>query len=182
VCYCCLTRWLDLARKFDQIDLAVNEIYIQSDYAAQVTFESQDKLNSQGHGVGVLNCWVVLHSPEIREYKNELNQSVKYRHYECDHIRVVSPAKGKGKDQDWYLHTKVFDYLMDYYKNKIPNLNRVILWTDGAVTQYKCRQIFWYVTKGFAKHKVPIVHRFAATAQFKGIHDKVGQVAKAALS
>ena len=151
---------------------------MHTDYAAQAIFESQDKLNSQGHGVSVLNCWVALHSPEMREYVDENNNICSYCHYECDHIRVVSPAKGRGKDQDWYLHSKVFDYIMDHYKRIVPGLRRVILWTDGAVTQYKCRQNFWYVGRSFSKHDVPVVHRFAATAQFKGIHDKVGQVAK----
>ena len=130
----------------------------------------------------VLSCWVVLHSPEIREYEDENDKRYEYLHYDCDHIRVASPATGKGKDQDWYLHSKIFDYLMSHYKNIIPDLQRVIVWTDGAVTQYKCRQNFWYVGRSFTNHEVPIVHRFAATAQFKGIHDKIGQVAKATVA
>lgn len=42
-------------------------------------------------------------------------------------------------------------------------------------------KFFFYVAEGFRRHNVVINHRFGATAQFKGIHDKVGQVAKAAL-
>jgi hypothetical protein len=55
---------------------------------------------------------------------------------------------------------------------------RVILWTDGAPNQYKCRQNFYWVANAANKFGITIVHRFGATAQFKGVHDKIGQVAK----
>lgn len=140
-----LYKYLDFCRKFDIATLKRNWLLIYSDYSSQVVFESQDKLNSQGHGVAVLSCWVVLHSPEIICYTDENGNEASSVYYQCDHVRVVSPARGKGKDQDWYLHSKVFDFLINRYKDKIPDLvnGKIILWTDGAVTQYKCRQIFF---------------------------------------
>ena len=171
-------KWLDLQRKFDVLTLTMLALYIHADYSAQVVLESQDKLNSQGHGVCVLSCWVVLHSPEVITYEDEDGAINEFTYYECDHIRVVSPARGRGKDQDWYLHGKTFDFLLTKYKATIPDLSTVLLWTDGAVNQYKCRQNFFNTAQIYRRHKLVLVHRFAATAQFKGVHDKVGQVAK----
>lgn len=171
-------KWLDLCRRCDVLSLSKFVLYIQTDYSAQVIFESQDKLNSQGHGVCVLSCWVVLHSPEVISYQDADGEVRHFTFYECDHIRFVSPATGKGKDQDWYLHCKIFDFLIAKYKAIIPDLHRAIVWTDGAVTQYKCRQNFFNIAQFYRKHNIKLVHRFAATAQFKGIHDKVGQAVK----
>ena len=53
-----------------------------------------------------------------------------------------------------------------------------MLWTDGAPNQYKCRQNFYWMANVEREFGVSIIHRFGATAQFKGIHDKIGQVAK----
>lgn len=171
-------RWLDYCRKSDIVYLTKNGLYIQADYSAMPIFDSQDKLNSQGHGVCVLSCWVVLHSPQVINYEGENGEFKSFTYVQCDHVRVVSPARGKGKDQDWFLHCRTFDFLINHYKNKNPNLDRITVWTDGAVTQYKCRQNFFYIAQSFRKHNIPISHKFAATAQFKGVHDKVGQVAK----
>lgn len=171
-------KWLNLCRREDIRNLKKGEIFIQTDYSAQPTLDSQDKLNSVGHGVCVLSCWVVLHSPRQEYYVDENGEQVEYTFYECDHVRVVSPSSGKCKDQDWFLHCNTFDKLIDIYKAKIENLSKVIVWTDGAPNQYKCRQNFFWLSTVHKKHSINIVHRFGATAQFKGVHDKIGQVAK----
>jgi hypothetical protein len=170
-------KWLNLVRKADLAGLKPDELFIQTDYSAQPALDSQDKLNSVGHGVCVLSCWVVLHSPRQESYEVDGERKY-YTFYECDHIRVVTPSTGKCKDQDWFLHCKIFEQLIEKYKVKIPGLRRIILWTDGAPNQYKCRQNFFWLSKVYEKLGVLIVHRFGATAQFKGVHDKVGQVAK----
>ena len=171
-------KWLNLCRYEDMMQLNDNSIYIQTDYSAQPVLDSQDKLNSVGHGVCVLSCWVVLHSPREEFYVNEKGESVGYKFYECDHIRVVSPSTGKCKDQDWFLHCNVFEVLIKSYKESIPNLSHIIVWTDGAPNQYKCRQNFYWLSTVHHKFDLDIKHRFGATAQFKGVHDKIGQVAK----
>lgn len=170
-------KWLNLTRANDLECLDPNDIFIQTDYSAQPTLDSQDKLNSVGHGVCVLSCWVVIHSPR-QEYYMHKGEKKYYTFYESDHIRVVTPSTGKQKDQDWFLHCKVFDMLIKKYKEANPLLHTVIIWTDGAPNQYKCRQNFYWITQVLGKHGVYLIHRFAATAQFKGIHDKIGQIAK----
>ena len=170
-------KWLNLCRKEDIDQLAPYDILIQTDYSAQPTLDSQDKLNCVGHGVCVLACWVVLHSPRQEYYIHEGERKY-YTFYECDHIRVVTPSTGKQKDQDWFLHCKSFEKLIQVYKERIPLLRRIIVWTDGAPNQYKCRQNFFWLTKVREKFDIQVIHRFGATAQFKGVHDKIGQVAK----
>ena len=171
-------KWLNLCRYEDMIQLKPNSLYIQTDYSAQPTLDSQDKLNSVGHGVCVLSCWVVLHSPREEFYVDNNGDRIGYTFYECDHIRVVSPSTGKCKDQDWFLHCKEFEVLIKSYQVSIPNLLNVVVWTDGAPNQYKCRQNFYWLSTVHHKFGLNIKHRFGATAQFKGVHDKIGQVAK----
>lgn len=171
-------KWLNLCREMDVKDLGENELYIQTDYSAQPVLDPQDKLNSQGHGVCVLSCWIVLHSPKLLYYENEKGERISYTYYECDHIRVVTPSTGKQKDQDWYLHCKIFELLIDHYRQVMPGLKKIIVWTDGAPNQYKCRHNFYWVAGAMARYGIEIIHRFGATAQFKGVHDKIGQVAK----
>ena len=91
---------------------------------------------------------------------------------------MVTPSTGKQKDQDWFLHCKSFEKFIQEYKERIPLLRKIIVWTDGAPNQYKCRQNFFWLTKVRANFDIQIIHRFGATAQFKGVHDKIGQVAK----
>jgi hypothetical protein len=173
-------RWLNLCRKIDVMSLPADggTIYAQTDYSAQPTLDSQDKLNSQGHGVCVLSCWVVLHSPRQMYYTNKAGVEVQYTYYECDHIRAVSPSTGKGKDQDWFLHCMIFEKLIAHYKALLPNFRNCIVWTDGAPNQYKCRQNFYWISRAIDQLGIRVIHRFGATAQFKGVHDKIGQVAK----
>jgi hypothetical protein len=171
-------KWLNLTRDNDLENLRPNELFIQADFSAQPTLDSQDKLNSVGHGVCVLIGIVVLHSPRQESYINKEGVRKYYTFYECDHIRVVSPSTGKQKDQDWFLHCRVLEYIIKHYQGKMPDLDTIILWTDGSPSQYKCRQNFYWLTTVFAMLNVTTIHRFAATAQFKGIHDKIGQVAK----
>jgi hypothetical protein len=171
-------RWLQFCRKFDILNATGTDLYIQTDYGAQPVLDSQDKLNSVGHGVCVLSCWLVLHSPQDMEYTDSTGAVHKFKYFESDHIRVITPSSGKCKDQDWFAHCTIFDFLIDHYKTLIPGLRTIIVWTDGAPNQYKCRQNFYWLSQVYARLGLLVIHRFGATAQFKGVHDKIGQIAK----
>ena len=105
-------------------------------------------------------------------------RQIPYKFYECDHVRAVTPSTGKHKDQDWFLHCKLFEHFIAQHKERKPNLQNIIVWTDGAPNQYKCRQNFYWISTVRDIYGVNVIHRFGATAQFKGVHDKIGQVAK----
>lgn len=87
-------KWLNLCRKEDIDSMASDTIVVQTDYSAQPTLDSQDKLNCVGHGVCVLSCWVVLHSPRLESYIDANGERIEYKFYDCDHIRVVTPSTG----------------------------------------------------------------------------------------
>ncbi len=62
------------------------------------------------------------------------------------------------------------------YKTNVPGLKRVTLWTDGSPNQFKCRQNFFFLSHRLTD--INAIHNFGATSQFKGVHDKVGEIAK----
>lgn len=156
-------RWLDFVRECDRTFLKRGQLYMQTDFAAQIELGGQHTPCAGHSNRCNLSCWAVVYN---------CNGEVV-----CDHVRVVSPATGKQKDQDWFMHSHIFREIMKYYKSLLEyEIEDVIVWTDGAQNQYKCRQNFYSVATQFEDFKV--THRFAATSQFKGVHDKIGQVAK----
>ena len=170
--------FLNCVRKDEILNMAYDDVLIFVDFSAQPTLDSQNKLNCVGHGVCVLECFVVLHSPRD-EYYEVNGERVKYRYYECTHVRVVTPSTGKQKDQDWFMHCMSMEQLIrDLIRERPLSRKNFSIWSDGAVNQYKCRQNFIHLTKISNELGIRISHRFGATAQFKGVHDKVGQVAK----
>lgn len=178
--------WLNLVRSSDRFDIPTKlqcekegrfTLFAQSDYSAQPELTSQNGLNCAMHGVCVLNCWAVLHPPEIIEYE-EAGEVRRHLFYPCDHVRCVSPSTGKGKDQDWFLHCQVLRKLLDIYQAQYNDQVKMFkLWTDGSPNQYKCRQNICYLCNSI--EGIHVMHRFGATAQFKGIHDQIGYTCKA---
>jgi hypothetical protein len=169
-------RWLDTVRMNDRETLQPGDIFIQTDYAAQVELSGQHTPCCGHSGVANLSCWAVLHSAKevfVPDENGVMHSTIATK---CDHIRVVSPASGRKKDQDWFLHGKTLQEILEYYIKELgaENVLRIILWTDGAPTQYKCRQNFCYIAN-FPIPGIIAIHRFGATSQFKGVHDKIGQ-------
>jgi hypothetical protein len=157
-------RWLDFVRECGRTYLPRDWLYIQTDFAAQVDLSAQHTPTAGHSSRCNLSCWAIVYQLDGKDV--------------CDHARIVSPATGKQKDQDWFMHSHIFREIINYYKNLL-NVTNVIIWTDGAVGQYKCRQNFYSVATQF--EDVKVTHKFAATSQFKGVHDKIGQVAKHAV-
>lgn len=170
--------FLNHVRKDEVANMGPDDVLINVDYAAQPTLDSQDKINCVGHGVCVMECFVVLHSPRDEFYVGENGQRVRYRFYECTHARVITPSTGKQKDQDWYMHVCSAEKLLRGLVLENPLRKNFSIWTDGARNQYKCRHNFMWMTHLSNELGIRITHRYGATAQFKGVHDKVGQVAK----
>lgn len=171
-------NFLNHVRKDEIEHMGPNDVLIIVDFAAQPTLDSQDKKNCVGHGVCVLECFLVVHSPRDAYYVGETGERINYRYYECDHVRVVTPSTGKQKDQDWYMHCKSAEQLIRDLIRAQPTRTNFSIWSDGAPNQYKCRQNFYWMTVMANELNISISHRYGATAQFKGVHDKIGQVAK----
>jgi hypothetical protein len=171
-------KYQDNSRYLDTHNVRQNEIVIQTDFAAQPTIQSQHKLNCEIDLVCVLYCSVVLHSPQIVEYVDKNGEMKTHNFVECDYVRAISPASGKGKDQDWFFHRKMLEYIIQYHIKKNPQLQVVKLWSDGCKGQFKCQQTFAYIVHLSKKYNITIIHRFAPTARFKGVQDKIGESAK----
>ena len=169
--------FLNHVRKAEIDAMEYDDVLIFVDFSAQPTLDPQDKLNCQGHGVCVLECILVLYNARDEFYEVD-GKRVKYRHYDCKHVRVVSPSTGKQKDQDWFMHCHVLRELVRGLVRERPSRRNFSIWSDGAPNQYKCRQNIYWLTVLANELNIRISHRFGATAQFKGVHDKIGQVAK----
>lgn len=97
-----------------------------------------------------------------------------------DAWKFYAPASGKGKDADYFFHHIALRNLLEHYqaereKEGKPRINRVILWSDGCGGQYMCSHSFVKVASFWKDHKVELVHRFAETSDFKGVHDTISK-------
>lgn len=162
--------------------------------------ESNDTKTCEATGVANLDVFIVRHSPRLVETIDpETKERGTKRVTTNDVWRIWLQASGKGKDNDFVTHHYCLLHIIKYYKDlfasKTLTLQLVRLWTDGAPGQYKLRQnflmiarlpqtkigdpVFKNTTTGQIKfHGVQVVHNFAATGQFKGIHDQAGKNTK----
>ena len=87
----------------------------------------------------------------------------------------------KGKKNDHAMHNVALDALIKHYQSVFPEetatpLRHIIVWTDNAPYQYRCRQNFIKVLTIAARHHgIGMTHRLAVVDNFKGIHDAVGK-------
>ena len=132
-------KWLHNSHMTDINNCNKHTLIMQTDFSAVVEMKSQDTLNSAHSNYCQLSCWAVMHSPEILEHGG-----VCKKYLSCDHIRAVTPATtGDSKDGDWFCHAMMLTYLLYFYQRTLNHeIRRVILWTDGSPSQYKCRQTF----------------------------------------
>lgn len=132
-------KWLHFCHQADINHCDEHTIVMQTDFSAVVELKGQDTLNSAHSNYCQLSCWAIMHSPEIIEYNG-----VQRRVLSCDHVRFVTPATGgDSKDGDWFCHAMMLVYLITFYLRTLPKeIRRVVLWTDGSPSQYKCRQTF----------------------------------------
>ena len=79
------------------------------------------------------------------------------------------------------MHYVCLDAIIKKYKQKFVNklvvaLTHVVVWTDNAPHQYRCRQNFMKVATVSERHDgIKLTHRLAVVDNFKGYHDAVGK-------
>ena len=74
------------------------------------------------------------------------------------------------------MHNICLDAIVKHYRQIIPGLKRIILYSDNAPAQYRCRQNFIKVASFKERHPgIALVHRLAVSCNFKGPHDAVGK-------
>jgi hypothetical protein len=104
--------WLDFVRECDRTYLPRDWLYIQTDFAAQVDLSAQHSPTAGHSSRCNLSCWAIVYQLDGKDV--------------CDHARVVSPATGKQKDQDWFMHSHIFREIINYYKDLL-NVTNVII-------------------------------------------------------
>jgi hypothetical protein len=195
-------------QRWDFENFGTDTLMIRTDFAAQHECKPQDTKTCASSNHANLDVFIVQHSPRMVEVADKSGRKGLRRVVTTDTWRFWQPASGKCNDADWVTHNQNLDHLVDYYvtwgKNRdahngdwrrpaidgrLPKLEilapikRVLLWTDGCPGQYKCRQNFLKVAQFPQRHPgLELVHSFAATGQFKGLHDAAGKTAKTNLT
>jgi hypothetical protein len=177
--HCWNCRWANTARQNDMHKFTETELFIQTDFAAQIENSSQDNLTCTNRQHTNLDVFVVAHSPRVVTVPGTAGTYEK-RVTTNDAWKYYAGASGKGKDADFHFHHIALHNLVEHYvsersKAGLLPLTRIILWTDGAPGQYMCRQNFAKVASFWLNHNIKLVHRFAASSDFKGVHDSVGK-------
>lgn len=106
---------------------STREILVLTDFAAVYQMSGKD-VGTCEHGISC-NCLValVLHSPAPCATAEGPEREVT-----CDYWRIWSNQKG-----DANFHQSVMRQIGRHYKQKIPTLRRVKVWSDGQRAQYK---------------------------------------------
>jgi len=101
--------------------------------------------------------------------------------FTVDVYHFFAETISKGKKNDHAMHNICLDKLVEIYKvifreELNVELKVIIVWTDNAPHQYRCRQNFIKIASFAERHPgIKIIHRLAVVDNFKGFHDAVGK-------
>ena len=101
---------------------------------------------------------LVLHSPGLRL------DNGKPRPVVCDYWRMWTNAKANC--QGWHLF---LDRIVDHYKEMLPSLDAVGIWTDGSSTQFKGAKNFMLNVDFYRKQGIELMHCYPATGHGGGV-------------
>ncbi|KAK7230489.1 hypothetical protein SO694_00176015 [Aureococcus anophagefferens] len=164
-------RWANTARLNDMHKFTDTELFIQTDFAAQISNAAQDNLCCTHRNHTNLDVFVVASDPRLVDvtvkHADGSSSFVKKRITDNHAWKFYAGASGKGKDNDYFFHHAALTHLVDFYvakrvKDNKPPLTRVILWTDGCPGQYMCKENFVKVAAFWSKKGIELTHRFAS--------------------
>jgi hypothetical protein len=95
----------------------------------------------------------------------------------CDYVRIWSPAKSSAE-----FHHHALEQVLEHLKKKVPQLNRLRVWTDGHSSTYKGYPNFGRMVEFTRKHKVEIYHSFFESHHASGVQDSVGKDPRIAMT
>jgi len=122
----------------------------------------------------------ILQNRPLSQVPGDDGTTYKKTVWTTDAWKFYAGSSGKGKDQDYFMHhiallEMIKAYNEERVKEKKDPIKKIIIWTDGCPNQYMCCQNFVKVAGFWAVHGIELVHRFAPTSDFKGVHDTVGK-------
>lgn len=184
-------RWIKHLQDTDFSKMSLDTILIFSDFAALMVMalRALQTKNSSVDAHAVLANFVVLSVKRVvtvvGKKKNELGEEEDVEEEvtisNVDVIHFFAETFEKGKKNDHCMHNTCLDEIIRKYRVKLKqkygiDLKYVIIWTDNAPHQYRCRQTFIQIASIRLRHPgIQITHRLAVVDNFKGIHDVVGK-------
>ena len=171
-----MIKYVALQQKVDLDSMGPNEAVIFTDYAAQLSLEALEKVNSSTNAHAVDDVFVVLSNRREVEVCTKEGSTEKVVVFDVDVHHFFAETFTKGKKNDHAMHLTCLYRLVEHLRDKNPDLDHITVWSDNAPNQYKCRQNFMGVTTIEKQFKnLKLTHRLAVKSQFKGCHDGYGK-------
>ena len=185
--------WIRIVMQANISRLRQNEMLILTDFASVLALRAFQTKNSSVDGHAVNDNFVVLHNRRIvkvrdiearkKKKDNEVEMQINDEEIVICTVDVhhfFAETISKGKKNDHAMHNICLDAIIRRYQGifagRGDTLEHVIVWTDNAPTQYRCRHTFLKVASVVERHPgIKISHRLAVPDNFKGIHDAVGK-------
>jgi sentrin-specific protease 1 len=181
-------RWIKHLQDTDFTKMSPGTILIFTDYAALMALRARQAKNSSVDAHAICDNFVILWNKRVVKVtgkkKDESGVEVDIEEEvtisNVDIVHFFAETFEKGKKNDHAMHNTCLDYIICKYRAKLRELGieliRVLLWTDNAPNQYRCRQTFIQVASVELRHPgIKVIHRLAVVDNFKGIHDAVGK-------
>ena len=178
--------WIRILQSTDFSRLPPGTMLIFTDFASSMALRAFQTLNSSIDGHAVNDNFVCIYNQrkvKVKEKKKvngiEVETEEELVIYDVDVLHFFAETMSKGKKNDHAMHNVALNAIITQYtdngKMSAP-LRHVIVWSDNAPTQYRCRQNFIQVASVKKRHpNVEITHRFAVPHNFKGVHDSFGK-------
>ncbi|KAK7242438.1 hypothetical protein SO694_00159045 [Aureococcus anophagefferens] len=132
--HCWNCRWANTARLNDAHKFTDTELFIQTDFAAQISNAAQDNLCCTHRNHTNLDVFVVASDPRLVDvtvkHADGSSSFVKKRITDNHAWKFYAGASGKGKDNDYFFHHAALTHLVDFYvakrvKDNKPPLTRI---------------------------------------------------------
>ena len=168
-------------------------ILVFTDFSAVMDLRARDTVNCAIDGHAVCDNFIVISNRRTVPVEKEKKKGeVNIGETEHDDIEIATvdvhhffaATIERGKKNDHAMHIVCLEALIEKYKtifrNKNMVLKQVLVWTDNAPNQYRCRQNFVNVVSVTERHELlRLVHFLAIKMNFKGPHDGYGKEASA---
>jgi len=178
--------WIKHLQGIDFARLPKDCILIFTDFAASMCLRAFQAKNSSVDAHAVCANFVVIWNRRIAKVKEKDENGViteeerDIQIWTVDVHHFFAETFSKGKKSDHAMHNRCLKAIIAHYKALLQShgitLRQVIIWTDNAPHQYRCRQTFIQVASVEAHFPgIKITHRLAVVDNFKGNHDAVGK-------
>ena len=183
--HCQEIRWIRKVIEAYFPTLPADTLLIFTDFAAVLALRAFQTKNSSVDAHAVNDNFVCVYNRRIcpvKEEKEGVEIQTEVTVFDVDVHYFFAETLSKGKKTDHAMHNVCLDHLIEMYRASFQQrfgtdvLRHVVVWTDNAPTQYRCRQNFIKVASVEERHPgVKLTHCLAVVDYFKGSHDAIGK-------